>query len=109
VPSCRHKADQAALLSPRVTVVVKDKGRDIAFIPKMFKPGKYQAVRRSLPLQSLARGNTNHLTRRFPMHLGHAHNAQRYSLELMAVANHNISTVPGSFLSSKHLQYTMMN
>jgi hypothetical protein len=43
------------------------------------------------------------------MHLEHAHNAQRYFLELMAIANHNISTVPESFLSSKilHLQYTM--
>jgi hypothetical protein len=45
------------------------------------------------------------------MHLEHAYNAQRYFLELMAIANHNIYTVPESFLSSKilHLQYTMMN
>jgi hypothetical protein len=43
--TCRaaaHKADQAALLSP--PVVVQDERRDIAFIPEMFKPGKYQAV-----------------------------------------------------------------
>jgi hypothetical protein len=39
-----HKADQAALLSLPVTVVVQDEGRDIAFIPKVFKPRKYQAV-----------------------------------------------------------------
>ena len=38
---------------------------------------------------------------KIPMHLGHSHDVQRYSPELMATANHNITTLPESFLSSK--------